>query len=239
MRKGMGKTLHRKVASKQIAIGHVCEVGVFLPEMSNIIDFIVTDRVRTTLVEPDPRSIAAIREYFRDYNNVTLLPFAVYDHDGELQLVQRDASTFAATLPYSPALVNDNYTIRQEDTFSVPCKRFDRIDDGSIDLLSVDTEGSEWYVIKNLQSRPVVISVETHGKSYLNPFLKEITSWMESNGYARWFMDGSDTVYYKEGAFPVTSAEKLQLFAKGVKVALRRARKRAGKLLFGRSKTKE
>ena len=102
MRKGMGKTLHRKVASKNISVGHVCEVGVFLPEMSNIIDFIVTDRVKTTLVEPDPRSIAAIREYFRDYKNVTLLPCAVYDHDGELELVQRNASTFVADTAVQP-----------------------------------------------------------------------------------------------------------------------------------------
>jgi FkbM family methyltransferase len=239
MRKGMGKTLHRKVANKNITVSHVCEVGVFLPEMSNIIDFIVTDRVKTTLVEPDPRSIAAIREYFRDYENVTLLPYAVYDHDGELELVQRNASTFVAALPYSPALVNDNYTIRKEDTFSVSCKRFDRIDDGSIDLLSVDTEGSEWYVIKYLKSRPAVISVETHGKSYLNPFLKEIAGWMSSNGYARWYMDGSDTVYYREGAFPVSAGEKIRLFSKGITVGFRRARKRAGKILFGRSKTKE
>jgi len=238
MRKGMGKTLHRKMAEKNIAPGHVCEVGVFLPEMSNIIDFIVTDHVKTTLVEPDPRSIAAIREYFRDYENVTLLPYAVYDHDGELELVQRNASTFVAELPYSPALVNDNYVIRKEDTFSVSCKRFDRIDDGSIDLLSVDTEGSEWYVIKYLKSRPAVISVETHGKSYLNPFLKEITEWMTDNGYARWYMDGSDTVYYREGAFRVTPVEKIGLFTKGLRVSFRRARKRAGKILFGRSKTK-
>jgi FkbM family methyltransferase len=238
MRKGMGKTLHRKMAEKNIAVGHVCEVGVFLPEMSNIIDFIVTDHVKTTLVEPDPRSIAAIREYFRDYENVTLLPYAVYDHDGELELVQRNASTFVAELPYSPALVNDNYVIRKEDTFSVSCKRFDRIDDGSIDLLSVDTEGSEWYVIKYLKSRPAVISVETHGKSYLNPFLKEITAWMTDNGYARWYMDGSDTVYYREGALRVTPVEKIGLFTKGLRVSFRRARKRAGKILFGRSKTK-
>jgi len=238
MRKGMGKTLHRKMAEKNIAVGHVCEVGVFLPEMSNIIDFIVTDHVKTTLVEPDPRSIAAIREYFRDYENVTLLPYAVYDHDGELELVQRNASTFVAELPYSPALVNDNYVIRKEDTFSVSCKRFDRIDDGSIDLLSVDTEGSEWYVIKYLKSRPAVISVETHGKSYLNPFLKEITEWMADNGYARWYMDGSDTVYYREGALLVTPVEKIGLFTKGLRVSFRRARKRAGKILFGRSKTK-
>ncbi len=81
--------------------------------------------------------------------------------------------------PYSPAQVNDDYQIRKEDRFQVGCVRFDEIDDGSIDLLSVDTEGSEWYVLKYLKSRPLVISVETHGKSYLNPFFGEISAWME------------------------------------------------------------
>ena len=88
MRPGTEKELYKKVGSKKIVLHHVCEVGVFLPEMSNILDFIVKDRLRTTLVEPDNRSIAAIREYFRDYNNVTLLPYAVYDHHGVLELVQ-------------------------------------------------------------------------------------------------------------------------------------------------------
>src|SRR5580658_220598 len=147
MRPGTGKKLYKKVQSKKIKPGHVCEVGVFLPEMSNILDFIVTDKVRTTLVEPDPRSIAAIRNYFQHLPNVGLLPYAAYDHDGTLELVQRNASTFVAALPYSPAQVNDGYKVRQEDRFTVECRRFDGLDDGSIDLLSVDTEGSEWYVI--------------------------------------------------------------------------------------------
>ncbi len=39
MRPGMEKELYRKFLSKKISIHHVCEVGVFLPEMSNILDF--------------------------------------------------------------------------------------------------------------------------------------------------------------------------------------------------------
>lgn len=226
MRAGTEKELYKKFLSKQISARHVCEVGVFLPEMSNILDFIVKDRLRTTLVEPDIRSIAAIREFFRDYPNVTLLPYAVYDHHGELELVQRDASTFVSTLPYSPAQVNDNYAIKKEDTFTVACRKFNELDDGTIDLLSVDTEGSEWYVIQNLVSRPLIISVEMQGKSYVNPFHREITTWMAKEGYDKWYMNKTDIVYYKRGAFPITTGERLQLGLMEAYVRFRRARKR-------------
>ena len=227
MRAGTEKTLYKKFLSKKIRVDHVCEVGVWLPEMSNVLDFIVTDRIRTTLVEPDPKSIAAIRSYFQDYSNVELLPYAAYDRHGQLELVQRNASTFVSTLPYSPAQVNDAYRIRQEDRFTVECRRFDELDDGSIDLLSVDTEGSEWYVIRYLKSRPLIISVEMHGKSYLNPFHSEIAAWMNAQGYGKWFMDKTDIVYYKKGAFEITAAEKWQLLLMDAAVRFRRARKRA------------
>ena len=233
MRPGMEKELYKKFLSKKIALHHVCEVGVFMPEMSNILDFIVRDRVRTTLVEPDPKSIAAIREFFREYSNVELLPYAVYDHHGVLELVQRNASTFVSTLPYSPAQINDNYHIQKEDKFTVECRKFDELDDGSIDLLSIDTEGSEWYVVKNLVSRPLIISVETHGKSYLNPFFTEITGWMAVNGYERWWLDKTDTVYYKKGTFTVTGAEKIRLALMDAYVKFRRVRKKAAKFFSG------
>jgi len=232
MRAGTEKLIYSKVRAKNLALRHVCEVGVWLPEMSNILDFIVKDKLRTTLVEPDPKSIAAIHDYFRDYPNVCLLPYAAYDHHGTLQLVQRNASTFVSTLPYSPAQVNDHYHIKQEDQFTVECRKFDELDDGSIDLLSVDTEGSEWYVIQYLKSRPLVISVEMHGKSYLNPFYAEIAAWMDREGYDKWFMDSTDIIYYKKGAFVVTGAEKRQLAWMDFKVRFRRARKR----LFGGNK---
>jgi FkbM family methyltransferase len=233
MKAGMEKELYKKCSAKKITLRHICEVGVFLPEMSNILDFIVKDRLRTTLVEPDLRSIAAIRDYFRDYNNVTLLPYAVYDRHGVLELVQRSASTFVSTLPYSPAQINDDYQIREEDRFTVECRTFNELDDGTIDLLSVDTEGSEWYVVNKLVSRPAVISVETHGKSYLNPFYREIGGWMAANGYERWWLNKTDTVYYKKGAFPVGSAEKLRLALMEGYVKFRRARKRLERFFRG------
>jgi FkbM family methyltransferase len=236
----MEKELYKKCSAKKITLRHICEVGVFMPEMSNILDFILKDRLRTTLVEPDPKSIAAIRDYFHDYQNVCLLPYAVYDHHGVLELVQRDASTFVSTLPYSPAQVNDEYQIRKEDTFTVECRTFNELDDGTIDLLSVDTEGSEWYVIKELVSRPVIISVETHGKSYLNPFYGEIRDWMAANGYERWWLNKTDTVYRRKGAFPVSSAENFRLALMDVYVKFRRARKKLERVFRGggRKRTK-
>jgi hypothetical protein len=74
---------------------------------------------------------------------------------------------------------------------------FDAIDDGSIDLLSIDVEGSEWYVLNTMRSRPTVISLETHGKTYRNPFLPQIRWWMSRNGYRLWYMERSDSVYVR------------------------------------------
>ncbi|MDP4150541.1 MAG: FkbM family methyltransferase [Bacteroidota bacterium] len=206
-----GTTLFKRCLEKHLVIRHACEVGVFTPERSNILDFITRDKVRATLVEPDPQRIAAIKKYFAPYPGVTLYPYAVYDHNGTLELAQRGESTFATALPFSPAVINDQYQIKKEDTFTVECKRFDAIDDGTIDLLHIDTEGCEWFVLKYLKSRPLVISLETHGKSYSNPYLAEILAWMETNGYKRWYAGKSDSVFRREGAFPITGAEKRRL----------------------------
>jgi len=156
----------------------VAEVGVYLPETSNILDYI-KQGIRTTLVEADPRCVTAIREYFGDTYPITLHPVAVFDSEGSIELINRAASTFASVLNSSPALVNDAYQKQDTDKFTVPAKRFDSLDDGTIDLLSIDIEGCEWYVLKYMKSRPAVISVETHGKRYINPFINEITDWMK------------------------------------------------------------
>ena len=73
----MEKKIYTKAISKEIAVAHVCEVGVFMPQISNVVDFILKDRIRATLVEPDPKCQAAIRAFFREYSNVTLLPYAI------------------------------------------------------------------------------------------------------------------------------------------------------------------
>ncbi|XZF16460.1 FkbM family methyltransferase [Chitinophagaceae bacterium MMS25-I14] len=200
------KQIYVKLKSRDITPTHVCEVGVYLPETSNIIDFI-KDGIKATLVEADPVTVEKIKEYFAGYN-ITLYPYAVWDKNGTIKLSKAAASTFVTELKSSPALENDKYQIKEEDTFEVECRIFSDLDDGTIDLLSIDIEGSEWYVIKHLKSRPRILSVETHGKYYTNPFMAEINAWIEKNNYIQWYKDGSDTVYVQKGVLTPSNEDK-------------------------------
>ena len=225
--------LYNQCKYKGLTFSHVCEVGVYLPETSNILDFI-QEGVKTTLVEPDPKNVKAIRDFFKSYVNVSLFPYAIYDYNGVIELFQRESSTFVSTLTSSPALVNDSYRKNENDNFEVECKTFDFIDDGTIDLLSVDTEGCEWYVVKNIKSRPNVISIETHGKSYINPFMKEISEWFQNNHYVIWYKDKSDSVYMKENLFVITPGERRKLRLKIFSLKLNMIKYRVKKILKGK-----
>ncbi|MES2730687.1 MAG: FkbM family methyltransferase [Bacteroidota bacterium] len=200
--------LYNKCKAKGFHPKHVSEVGVYLPETSNILGFI-EDNIRATLVEADPVYAKAIEEYFHQASHVTLYPFAMYDHAGTIGLYKRDSSTFVSGLEASPAIINDKYQGKEEDKVYVEAKIFSEIDDQTIDLLSVDIEGCEWYVIKHMLSRPAIISVETHGKHYINPYLNEIVGWMKKNQYQVWYKDKSDTVFFKEGTITLSGLEKL------------------------------
>ncbi|MDQ2862549.1 MAG: FkbM family methyltransferase [Bacteroidota bacterium] len=186
---------------------HVCEVGVYLPETSNIADFI-KDGIRATLVEADVDKVEKIKTFFIGCN-IEIFPVAVWDYNGTIQLSKAAASTFVTKLASSPAIINDKYKIRDEDTFEVPCMIFSEIDDGTIDLLSIDIEGSEWYVLKYLKSRPAVISVETHGKYYTNPFIGELKHWMANENYILWYIDASDTVFVHKNVFVPNLNDKI------------------------------
>jgi FkbM family methyltransferase len=215
----INRELYNQCKAKNLTFSHVCEVGVYLPETSNILDFIL-EGIKTTLVEPDPKNVKAIREFFKNNKNISLFPYAVFDYNGVIELSQRESSTFVSSLPSSPALVNDSYQKSESDNFEVECKTFDIIDDGSIDLLSVDTEGCEWYVLKNIKSRPNVISIETHGKSYINPFMNEISEWFQRNHYVIWYKDKSDSVYIQENLFRITPGERRKLWMKKISLRL-------------------
>lgn len=200
--------LYKKLLRKKIRFTHVCEVGVYYPETSNILDFI-RQGIRATLVEADPESVEKIRNYFLN-ENVRIIPVAVWDDNGMISLSKARASTFVSLLPQSPARANDNYRVSDAETFTVAARKFSEIDDGSIDLLSADIEGAEWYVIKHLRSRPKIISVETHGKYYSNPYLPEILQWMKEHNYALWYKDNSDSVFVRKDVFLPQLRDKLE-----------------------------
>ena len=182
----MNDKLYNKCNSKNLTFHHVAEVGVYLPETSNILSF-TEDNIRTTLVEADPESVEKILVYFSEYESVKLYPIAVWDTDGSVVLNKASSSTFVDELESSPAMMNDKYVSDETKKIIVESKTFDKIDDGTIDL----------------------ISIETHWKNYTNPFMKEISEWMKNNDYLTWYIDKSDTVYFKKGLFELSMIEKI------------------------------
>jgi FkbM family methyltransferase len=217
------KMLFIKCQNKNLDFKLVCEVGVYMPETSNVIDFI-NNNVQTWLIEPDKNSLDRIYKKFKN-KNVTVYPIAIYDYNGILELVQREASTYAKDLSSSPAQINDSYKLNEQDTFKVECKVFNDVDNGKIELLSIDTEGCEWYVLKNMISRPKIISIETHGKYYTNPFITEIKEWVVMNGYKIWYKTKSDTIYYKDGILRLNTVERVKLLLMGLYIHLRKLKK--------------
>lgn len=215
-------TLFQRLRERGVTFSHVCEVGVFEPETANLLEFI-KNNIRATLVEAVPVVAKRIENYFKG-RNVTVYNAAIWDYTGRQKLARARASTFVVDLKSSPALQNDKYQLETADTFEVDCLLFSTIDDGTIDLLSVDIEGSEWYVLKYMSSRPRVISIETHGKRYINPFMPEIADWMAKNGYVIWYKDNSDSVYIQNGLFALSVSDKVALAVKENELAPRRAK---------------
>jgi FkbM family methyltransferase len=223
--------LYSKVAAKEFRPSHVAEIGVWHPSTSNIYRFI-HEGVKTTLVEPDPESIKLIKEQFKG-NNVFLHEVAACDFNGKVDLYQRKSSSFVCNLQSSPAIVNDDYCISMTDRFTVNAQIFSEIDDGTIDLISIDTEGSEWFVIKNMVSRPAIISIETHGGMYTNPYLHEIEAWMKNNLYALWYKDRSDSVFVLTSVIQVELGDRIRLLASNFSIELKSTKRKLIKYFKG------
>jgi hypothetical protein len=95
----------------------------------------------------------------------------------------------------------------KRDTFFEQYKRrvrairfADEIDAKDIDILAVDTEGAEWFVVGQMQkARPRLIRVETHFShtGYRNPYWSEITDRLASLGYTPAVQDVSDTLFIR------------------------------------------
>lgn len=221
----LNNTLFNKLSAKGFTPSHAAEVGVYHPETSNIYNYI-SNNTRCTLIEPDPDSIKRINEHFKQRQNIKLYTVALCDHVGSVDLIQRGASTFSSAISSSPSIVNDRYIVNDTDKFTVEATTFDRIDDGSIDLISIDIEGGEWFVIKHMTSRPDVISVETHGAAYINPYIAEIRDWVRSNSYVPWYKDNSDTIYVNKERISVSMGDKIGLVLKDIHLLLRRAKKK-------------
>lgn len=211
---------------------HVCEVGVWHPRTSNI-KYFIEKNIKSLLIEPDPESIALIKKEWGERKNLTLKTIACTDFEGTIDLHKAGSSSFVSSTKNSPAMVNDSFDIKKNISTKVDAKKFSSEDPGDIDLISIDIEGSEWFVIKHMLSRPDIISIETHGGYYINPHIEDIRKWMDEYNYVLWFKDNSDSVYVKKNIIKVKFNEILFLMLKNIHLVFRRYRK--GLKLFFRN----
>ena len=221
-------SLYDRFSKKGFYPTHVAEVGVYHPETSTIYEYLQND-VRCTLVEPDPSSISLIKDKFKNNKHLTLYEVAIFDYNGYLELIKKDASSFVSEMEHSPARINDDVIINKADRFRVESKTFDQIDDGTIDLLSVDVEGCEWFVIKHMISQPHIISLETHGGIYINPYIKEILDWMSENKYVIYYKTKSDTIFVQKEKFEILFKDKLNLLISNILISSIRIKKKLKK----------
>lgn len=173
---------------------HLVEVGVGYE--SDLVDFIDGD-VRVELVEPIPENLHELRNLYGKKENVTIHPFAIGEKpDSTVIMKSAGKSSFITTVE---APHKGTHMTAKSPEIEVPAKVMWEFDDGTIDFLTVDAEGSEWFVIKSLLSRPKVIVLEL-GKfmpfydkdHWKNPYLEEINRWMGQNNYMlidRWEED--------------------------------------------------
>tara|TARA_B100000035_G_C21007342_1_gene557922 strand:+ start:349 stop:1053 length:705 start_codon:yes stop_codon:yes gene_type:complete len=213
--------LAKKLNKKNYIPSHVCEVGVWHPKTSNI-KYYIDNNTKALLVEPDPESIELIKREWPDKKHIKLQTFACADFEGSIDLHKAGSSSFTSSSDTSPAIVNDSFKIKENSSVRVDAKKFSSEDPGDIDLISIDIEGSEWFVLKHMLSRPNIISIETHGGFYVNPEIMKIKNWMTNHDYVLWFKDNSDSVYVKKGVIDVTMTEKLMLFLKNIHLFLKK-----------------
>lgn len=136
---------------------------------------------RLEIFEPNPAHLEQVRATYAGCPNVTVHPYAVWKEDGVVRLHLAGHSSYVDGLP-SPHLKNDCGDAPGA-AVEVVARRFGPFDDGTIDVIDIDVEGAEWYVIRELRSRPRAIFVEMGWKNYVNPHYGEIRRWMADHHY--------------------------------------------------------
>ncbi len=176
----------------------LAEVGIGPLSMAYI--HLLWDRPDMHLLafEPNPRYYKEVLDAAGARPNVEMFNVAIGDIDGKMKLYDEGTSSSLEGVA-SPVAQHWKLDPNSKPFFEVDVRRFSAFDKGDIDILRVDTEGSEYACLKHMISRPQQIVVETYNDlaTYINPYLYEICQWAESNGYRRDAVADSDFIYVR------------------------------------------
>lgn len=134
---------------------------------------------RTLLIEPDPEMAQDART---NYPWADVAQVAIAENFGKANLRKMRGQSYIKGIKWAPAFSTPASQHRLATAGKVPVSTvpFSEVDDGQIDLINIDCEGSEWFVLKTMVSRPRFLQIEfykNHG------YYNEITQWLADNNY--------------------------------------------------------
>ena len=182
----------------------VAEVGVNEPDKCSLLGF-VQRGIPAILVEPLPWCAEHLCAAFKDHP-VQVIEGVVGDKDGSVLLYDRGEGSWIEDVPAGGAPdEHHRHSSMTRDTFdprftrSVRSYRWANIDPGDIDILCVDTEGAEWFVVREMVSRPALVRLEMHftHSGWVNPHADKIRQRMTEMGYVVIGEDVSDVLWAK------------------------------------------
>lgn len=186
---------------------HIVEVGVYKPGHMQSLPFVFDDKCRIQLFEPQPNCADTLRSFFDCKKNVEINEVAIGAEYGQATLCVPQIRTKCPDAGSSAFLegVYSPYSAREEagspetlEEIRVEVAPLSDFDDGTIEAITIDTEGNEWPVIQTMISRPKVIGVEMCGPmGYENQNKALIESWMQDNGYKPHTVGKTDVIYVR------------------------------------------
>lgn len=186
---------------------HVVEVGTFNPGSLQVLPFVFDRECKIQLFEPQPQCIDRLKEFLGKATHVEINEVAIGEDYGQATLCVPQTRPRCPDAGSSAFLegVHSPYSAREEagrpetlEQIRVEVAPLSDFDDGTIQAISIDTEGNEWPVIKTMVSRPAVIGVEIMGPmGYENQNKALIESWMQDNGYEPHLVGKTDVIYVR------------------------------------------
>jgi FkbM family methyltransferase len=156
------------------------------------------------LFEPNPILYKELVNASKEYKNVYIYNIAIMDKSGEEEILLMNNCSYINNVVSPVALHHgfDSNIIKNAPKAKIKSETIDKFDIGDIDLLLIDTEGCEWFVLEKLISRPKQIVVETstigsENKPILNKNIDKILLWMWENNYQFVLRDENDSHFVR------------------------------------------
>lgn len=194
------ETIYRRIWGGQPRL--VAEVGVNEPEKCSVAPWL-RKGVEGILVEPLPWCCARLREAFP---TAKVVEGVVGATRGEVKLYDRGEGSWIEDVPKGQAPdEHHKHSAMNRDSFdpqfvrTVTSHPWWSLEKHQLDVLCVDTEGAEWFVIRDMRTEPKLIRLEMHftHTGWRNPFYQEICDSLHSCGYEILGEDVSDILWAK------------------------------------------